>query len=200
MKTALLAALAAAFFFSALPALADEYVILDQRAEEFDRWDSPFEDRSGPITIISRETGLPETVLVEQHSRTNLGYGGLLIANSLATETGRSFDEIVALKESGHGWGWIAQQNSVKLGPIVSRVHRADGAFRETNRGRGNINTERAESRIKTNRGQTKVKVKSGKGNGTGKIKGNGKGRGQGGGKGQGGGHGKGGGGKGKGR
>jgi len=199
MKTALFTALAAAFFFSALPARADEYVILDQRAEEFDRWDRPFDDRSGPITIISRETGLPETVLVEQHSRTSLGYGGLLIANSLATETGRSFDEIVALKQSGHGWGWIAQQNGVKLGPIVSRVHRADGAFRETNRGQSNIRTERGENKIKTNRGQTKVK--SGKGNGNGKIKGNGKGRGQGGGKGQGGGHGKGGGGgKGKGR
>ncbi|MDQ3119988.1 MAG: hypothetical protein M3Q89_10545, partial [Verrucomicrobiota bacterium] len=70
-------------------------------------------------------------VLEEQRARTNLGYGGLMIANTLSRETGRSFDEIVAMKQSGVGWGRIAQENGVKLGPIVSRLDRADSAFKK---------------------------------------------------------------------
>ncbi len=60
---------------------------------------------------------MPVNVLEEQRTRTNLGYGRLMIANTLSRETGRSFDEIVAMKQSGVGWGRIAQENGVKLGP-----------------------------------------------------------------------------------
>jgi len=175
MKMKLFAVAVLALALSAQLVRADEYIVLDQRSDEFDRWDTPFEDQSGPVTIISRETGLPVAVLSEQRTRTRLGYGGLLIANALAAETGRSFDEIVALKQSGRGWGWIAKENNVKLGPIVSRLKRADAAQKV---------------KVKTKHGVTEVKVKEhkanrGHGNGHSKTKGKG-----GGGKGNG--HGKG--------
>jgi hypothetical protein len=112
---------------------ADDFVVLDRTASDFDTWGAEPYGQQRVVTVISRETGLPATTLETQRQQTRLGYGGLFIANSLASATGRSFDEIVALKNSGHGWGWIAKQNGVKLGPIVSRAHRADQAFRADN-------------------------------------------------------------------
>ena len=108
---------------------AQDYIILDQRADEFDRWQERV-DYSYGTPVISREFDVPVTVLEEQRTRTSLGYGGLMIANALARETGRPFDEIVAMKQSGMGWGRIAQDNGVKLGPIVSRLNRVDTGFK----------------------------------------------------------------------
>ena len=116
--------------FTATTARADEVVILQQQARNFDRWGTTPYGRDHVLTQISRETGVPTDVLAEQRRQTGLGYGGLFIANSLASETGRTFDEIAALKASGHGWGWIAKQYNVKLGPIVSRAHHADKALK----------------------------------------------------------------------
>lgn len=109
---------------------AQDYIVLDQRADDFDRWQERVDYTYGN-PVVSREFGVPVNVLEEQRTRTNLGYGGLMIANGLSRETGRSFDEIVAMKQSGMGWGRIAQENGVKLGPIVSRLDRADRGFRK---------------------------------------------------------------------
>ena len=176
------------FFAGALLALlsfitagrAEDYIILDQRADEFDNWQDRVDQTYG-TTVISREFNVPVVVLEEQRTRSHLGYGGLMIANALAVETGRSFDEIVALKSSGHGWGRIAHDNNVKLGPIVSRLNRADGEFRQV--------------KVKNKNGQAKIKVKEAKGgrdwdkhnrgHGQGKGKAKGHGKGNGGGKGK---------------
>ncbi len=129
--------------------------MLDQRADEFDRWQDRV-DWSYGRPVVSQEFGVPTTVLDEQRDRTHLGYGGLMIANALATETGRSFDEIVAMKTNGYGWGRIAQENGVKLGPIVSRMNRADASFKKV--------------KTKSNRGHDKAKDgdhRKGKGHGS---------------------------------
>jgi len=129
MKKTLPAFAFVALLSFAAPVFAQDYIILDRRADEFDRWQDRV-DYSYGNPVVSREFDVPVTVLEEQRTRTSLGYGGLMIANALARETGRPFDEIVALKQSGMGWGRIAQDNGVKLGPIVSRFDRADTAFR----------------------------------------------------------------------
>lgn len=131
----------AALLACAAPAVAQDYIILDQRADEFDSWQERVDSSYGN-PIMAREFDVPVEVLEEQRTRTQLGYGGLMIANSLARETGRSFDEIVAMKQSGMGWGEIARDNGVKLGPIVSRFDRADTAFRSY----GNSKRERMKS------------------------------------------------------
>ena len=77
---------------------------------------------------ISKDTGVPVKTLTEQRDKTKLGYGGLFIANALAKETGKTFDQIVALHKDGKGWGQIAHDNNVKLGPIVSQAKRAEQA------------------------------------------------------------------------
>jgi hypothetical protein len=129
MNTCFKSLAAAAFLALAAPIFAQDYIILDRRADEFDRWQDRV-DYSYGNPVIAREFDVPVVVLEEQRTRTSLGYGGLMIANALARETGRPFDEIVAMKQSGMGWGRIAQENGVKLGPIVSRFDRADTAFR----------------------------------------------------------------------
>ena len=141
MKTLSLAA--AALLALAPSLLAQDYVILDQRADEFDRWQDRVDWNYGRPVIV-REFDVPADVIEEQRTRTGLGYGGLMIANALARDTGRSFDDIVAMKQSGMGWGRIAQENGVKLGPIVSRLNRADRSFRtvkvKSNNGNANGN------------------------------------------------------------
>ena len=183
MKSLLLAV--AALLALAPSLIAQDYVVLDRRADEFDRWQDRVDWTYGRPVIV-REFDVPGDVVEEQRTRTGLGYGGLMIANALARESGRSFDDIVAMKQSGMGWGRIAQENGVKLGPIVSRLNRADRSFRtakvKSNDGQGNGN----------GRGKYKAaKVSGGKAHGH--RGGNGKGHGRGGGKrgGKGGGKGK---------
>ena len=125
---------------------------------------------------------MPVVVLEEQRNRTHLGYGGLMIANALALETGRSFDEIIALRSSGYGWGRIARENNVNLGRVVSRLDRADGDFREVKikKGEGEkANEEKADAignKHSRGKGQSKGKAeKRGDGDGNGRRKGKGK-------------------------
>ncbi|MCA1659539.1 MAG: hypothetical protein LC642_03220 [Verrucomicrobiaceae bacterium] len=107
--------LAALLSLGATVVNADDIVILERTASDFDTWGARPDGRERVLSAISRETGVPITTLEMQRDRTRLGYGGLFIANSLASATGQTFDEIAALKTSGHGWGWIAKQNNVKL-------------------------------------------------------------------------------------
>lgn len=125
--------LAAFLFLGAAIASADEIVILERTASDFDTWGARPDGRERVLSAISRETGVPITTLEAQRNSTRLGYGGLFIANSLASATGQTFDEIAALKANGHGWGWIAKQNNVKLGPIVSRARNVNKAFKNKN-------------------------------------------------------------------
>lgn len=125
--------LAALLFFGAALAQADDVIILESTANDFDTWGMRPDGRERVLSAISRETGVPITTLDAQRNSTRLGYGGLFIANSLAAATGQTFDEIAALEASGHGWGWIAKQNNVKLGPIVSRARHANKEFKNDN-------------------------------------------------------------------
>ena len=125
--------LAALLILGAAIARADDVVILERSASDFDTWGATPNGREQVLSAISRDTGVPVTTLEEQRNRTRLGYGGLFIANSLASATGQTFDQIAALKASGHGWGWIAKQNNVKLGPIISRARNANKPFKDEN-------------------------------------------------------------------
>ena len=121
---------AALLVFGAALAQADDIVILERTASDFDTWGATPSGQERVLSAISRETGVPVSTLQLQRDQTRLGYGGLFIANSLASATGQTFEEIAALKASGHGWGWIAKQNNVKLGPIVSRARNANKPFK----------------------------------------------------------------------
>ena len=175
---------------------AQDYIILDRRADEFDRWQDRVDWNYGRPVIV-REFGVTDVVLEEQRTRTGLGYGGLMIANALARETGRSFDDIVAMKQSGMGWGRIAEENSVKLGPIVSRFDRTGREFRNyANTKRDQMKAEKFVNGHDARDGRldkpAKIRGGHGRGMSHGKARGGkGKGNGGGGGKGKGGGKGR---------
>jgi hypothetical protein len=90
---------------------------------------------------ISDETGVPVTTLEAQRSATGFGYGELEKANLLANESGRSFDEIVAMRQSGEGWGKIAHNLGLNLGHVVSNAHRSDQGALHAQSGHGKNTT-----------------------------------------------------------
>lgn len=81
------------------------------------------------LRAISSETGVAVATLQTEQSANRLGYGDLLIANLLASESGKTFSEIVAMFKAGQGgWGKIANDLRLNLSEIVSKARRAEQA------------------------------------------------------------------------
>jgi hypothetical protein len=84
--------------------------------------------RTRVLTAISNETSVPVATLQTEQSANRLGYGDLLIANLLASASGKTFDEILTMFKAGEGWGKIAKDLGLNFGMIVSKAKRADQA------------------------------------------------------------------------
>src|SRR5438477_11779269 len=84
--------------------------------------------RGANLDRISTATGVPVDTLQAERASTGLGWGSLENAHLLANASGQSFDSIVALHQSGEGWGKIAHDNGLNLGRLVSDAHRSGQA------------------------------------------------------------------------
>jgi hypothetical protein len=84
--------------------------------------------RGANLDRISAATGVPVETLQAERASTGLGWGGIEKAHLLANATGQSFDNIVALHQSGQGWGKIAHNNGLNLGRLVSNANRSSQA------------------------------------------------------------------------
>jgi len=84
--------------------------------------------RGSNLDRISTATGVPVEALQAERASTGLGWGGIEKAHLLAHATGQSFDNIVALHQSGQGWGKIAHDNGQNLGRLVSNANRSSQA------------------------------------------------------------------------
>ena len=84
--------------------------------------------RAANVDRISAATGVPVATLQAERASTGLGWGSLEKAHLLANASGQSFNDIVALHQSGQGWGKIAHNNGLKLGTLVSNAHRSSNA------------------------------------------------------------------------
>jgi hypothetical protein len=84
--------------------------------------------RGANLDRISTATGVPVETLQAEKASTGLGWGGIEKAHLLANATGQSFDNIVALHQSGQGWGKIAHDNGLNLGRLVSNANRSSQA------------------------------------------------------------------------
>jgi hypothetical protein len=80
------------------------------------------------VDRISAATGIPVATLQAERASTGLGWGSLEKAHLLANATGQSFDNVVALHQSGQGWGKIAHDNGLNLGKLVSNANRSSHA------------------------------------------------------------------------
>jgi hypothetical protein len=84
--------------------------------------------RGANLDRISAATGVPVETLQAERASTGLGWGGIEKAHLLANASGQSFDNIVALHQSGQGWGKIARDNGLNLGRLVSNANRSSQA------------------------------------------------------------------------
>ena len=84
--------------------------------------------RAANLDRISAATGVPVATLQAQKASTGLGWEGLEKAHLLANASGQSFDNVVALHQSGHGWGKIARDNGLNLSDLVSNAHRSSNS------------------------------------------------------------------------
>jgi len=84
--------------------------------------------RAANVDRISAATGVPIATLQAERASTGLGWGSLEKAHLLANASGQSFDNIVAMHQSGQGWGKIARNNGLNLGTLVSNAHRSSNA------------------------------------------------------------------------
>ena len=73
-----------------------------------------FGDGKGPRALTAQD--------VHNLRSTGLGYGEISILLALANRTGQSPSTILQLRQSGMGWGQIAQKYDVKLGPVIKSV------------------------------------------------------------------------------
>src|SRR6266496_3974818 len=107
--------------------------------------------RAANVDRISTQTGVPVATLQAERASTGLGWGGLEKAHLLANATGQSFDNIVALHQSGQGWGKIAHDNGLNLGRLVSNANRSSQATAHAQ----NLNTVHGKSTASHGRSAT---------------------------------------------
>src|SRR2546429_4906753 len=84
--------------------------------------------RGANLDRISAATGVSAQTLQAERASTGLGWGGIEKAHLLANASGQSFDNVVALHQSGQGWGKIAHDNGLNLGRLVSTANRSSQA------------------------------------------------------------------------
>src|SRR5437762_11034941 len=84
--------------------------------------------RGANLDRISAATGVSAQTLQAERASTGLGWGGIEKAHLLANASGQSFDNVVALHQSGQGWGKIAHDNGLNLGRLVSNANRSSQA------------------------------------------------------------------------
>ncbi len=89
------------------------------------------QDQDIVFNSLSQQLNIPVDTLRSQKTSTKLGFGELLIANSIANASGKSFDEIAAAFQSGRGWGEIARDYNLSLGKLVSDLKRANKRIQE---------------------------------------------------------------------
>jgi hypothetical protein len=64
---------------------------------------------------VSASTHVPVATLEKEKAKTRLSYGDLYAAHAIANASGKSFDQIAALKAAGQSWEKIAADNGVSL-------------------------------------------------------------------------------------
>lgn len=76
------------------------------------------------LKTISASTHIPVATLEKEKAKSGLSYGDLFIAHAIASASGKSFDQIAALKAKGQTWDKIADDNNVSLGgkKVVKKV------------------------------------------------------------------------------
>ena len=67
-----------------------------------------------------------------QRQKTGMTYGELLVTNSLANGSGKSFNDILAMKNKGQSWSQISQSLRINIDSITTRLKTAEESVKYT--------------------------------------------------------------------
>jgi hypothetical protein len=81
-------------------------------------------------TAVAWQIKVPVEVLKKQRATSGLTYGQLLVANSLASGSGKSFDQILALRAKTRNWSQLAENLHVSVKSIIGRINAADDSLK----------------------------------------------------------------------
>jgi hypothetical protein len=96
-----------------------------------------FGDGKGPRALTAQD--------VDTLRSKGLGYGEISILLAFANRTGQSPRTILQLRQSGMGWGQIAQKYDVKLGPVIRSVKATERGVDQVTRAERAERVEKAE-------------------------------------------------------
>ena len=159
---------------SPLPAWgAEPAAPLDDHAKAINRAAATPEGSQRVVEHLSKELNVPAATLRAQREQSKLGWGELSIANRLSQKTGVPVDQLIAEHKSGKGWGAIAKERDVKLGPMVGELKKSDQALeaKATKADKGNkaAGADKADKGFSMERGAGSAGRGSGHGGGKGK-------------------------------
>lgn len=81
-------------------------------------------------TAVSWQTKIPVEVLKKQRSMSGLTYGELLVADSLASGSNKSFEQILVLRAKSRNWSQLAENLHISIKSIVGRLDAADASIK----------------------------------------------------------------------
>lgn len=85
---------------------------------------------------VATHAQLPAKALRQQRAQTRLNVSELLVANSLAGKSGRSFGTIIALRAAAGSWTQVARNLRINLAPIKARLIAANTSLKKAKVGR----------------------------------------------------------------
>jgi len=77
------------------------------------------------IASLSEKFKVPQSTIQDFRAQ-KLGFGEISILLALSEATGKPTSQLLQKFKSGEGWGKIAMNEGVKLGPVISAVERAN--------------------------------------------------------------------------
>jgi hypothetical protein len=115
--------------YGVAPSSASDEANIDQPIKSLNSRVTGYPDKKLVLTAVSQQTRVPEKTLRSQMNATHLGYGELLVANSLVEGSGKNLNEVLAMKK-GKGWASLSIELCIDPNSIVNRLRNAEKTVR----------------------------------------------------------------------
>jgi hypothetical protein len=81
--------------------------------------------RISTYAAVAAQTGVPVAQLMADRRALNLGYGELLVAESIAVANSKSVQAVVAEQARAQSWSAVAKQNRINPASLTARLQNA---------------------------------------------------------------------------
>jgi hypothetical protein len=105
---------------------------IENRIRQINRLDNRPAVRDAGLRAVSKELGKPVPQLqtqLKEHS--GLGIAGLLVANTIASESKKDADTVIKAHGGDRGWVDVARNNNVSLDSLEAKLSRVESAMRD---------------------------------------------------------------------